>query len=87
MRTLARAPRLRRNGSGSLEPVGDSAESVGDAGSVEIRVGPDAWTAGSPIIVFLRGGLDEEGPCPSDVGGGVTIGVDGVVPSIGGTKP
>jgi hypothetical protein len=53
--------------------------------SVEIRVAPDAWTAGNPIIVFLRGGRDEEGPC--DAGGGVTTGVEGVVPSVGATKP
>jgi hypothetical protein len=63
------------------------AESVADAGSVEIRVARDAWTAGNPIIVFLRGGLDEEGPRARDAGGGVTTGVDGAVPSVGGTKP
>ena len=53
-------------------------------GSVEIRVAPAAWTAGSPIMVFLRGGLDED--ADDDAGGGVTTGVDGV-PSFGGTKP
>lgn len=52
-------------------------------------MGSDARTAGSPIIVFLRGGLEEEeeGPRLSDAGGGVTTGVDGVVPTVGGTKP
>ena len=65
MRTVARAPRLRRNGSGPLEELRAGGDDVdGDAFSVvggcdEGRVAPDDWTAGSPIIVFLRGGLDE----------------------------
>ena len=65
MRTVARAPRLRRNGSGPLEELrAGGADVDGDASAVvggcdEGRVAPDDWTAGNPIIVFLRGGLEE----------------------------
>ena len=64
MRTVARAPRLRRNGSGSLEGRGGSLEPIVDTaaaegGDEEIRRAPDDSTAGKPIIVFLRGGLEE----------------------------
>ena len=50
-------------------------------------VSPDPLTAGNPMIVFLRGGLDEDAPCVCDAGGGVTTGVDGTLPSVGGTNP
>lgn len=64
MRTVALAPRFRRNGSGSLSDLGGSLELIGVAvgamgGAVEIRGAPDDSTAGKPIIVFLRGGLEE----------------------------
>lgn len=67
MRTVARAPRLRRNGSGPLDGlVGRSVDVIGDTvaaigGAVDIGGAPDDSTAGKPIIVFLRGGLDEGG--------------------------
>ena len=35
---------------------------------------PEGRTAGNPIIVFLRGGLEEEAGFISDAGGGVTTG-------------
>lgn len=64
MRTVARAPRLRRNGSGWLEGLGGSLEPIGDTvatdgGDEELPGGRDDGTAGRPIIVFLRGGLEE----------------------------
>ena len=65
MRTVARAPRLRRNGSGLPEEPRSGGTGVdGDTSAVaggcdEGRVAPDDWTAGNPIIVFLRGGLEE----------------------------
>ena len=64
MRTVALAPRLRRNGSGPTEGVGGSVEVIGgtDAvagGAVDIPGGRDDSTAGKPIMVFLRAGLDE----------------------------
>jgi hypothetical protein len=64
MRTLARARRLRRNGSGP-EGEGGASDVVGEPApeaSVEVDGGWDDCTAGKPIIVFLRGGLDGEGP-------------------------
>ena len=39
-----------------------------------MRVAPSDWTADKPIIVFLRGGLEEAGAFMSDAGGGVTTG-------------
>ena len=79
IRTVARAPRLRSNGAGPLELWADGAGVDGDpsalvGGCVESRVAPDDWTAGNPIIVFLRGGLEEEARFISDAGGGVTTG-------------
>jgi len=46
-------------------------------GCVESGVAQDDWTAGNPIIVFLRGGLEEEARFISDAGGGVTTGDSG----------
>ena len=72
---------MRRNGFGPLAFSVGSGVPMRDAvfvvGSVEIRGAPEDWTAGSPTIVFLRGGLEEAG-VPWDesrfrtVGGGVT---------------
>jgi hypothetical protein len=62
MRTLARARRLRRNGSGPEDELGAS-DVVGEpALEAAADGGWDDCTAGKPIIVFLRGGLDGEGP-------------------------
>ena len=79
IRTVARAPRLRRNGWGPLERWGgwddtDGGASAFTGGCVEIRVAPADRTAGNPTIVFLRGGLEDQGFFTSDAGGGVTIG-------------
>ena len=92
MRTVARAPRLRRNGSGSRDGLGGSLEPISDTvatlgGDEEIRGAPDESTAGNPIIVFLRGGLEEYAVFTSGFGGGVTTGgADGDL-STGGTNP
>jgi hypothetical protein len=90
MRTVARAPRLRRNGSGppkcsvgSVEIAGDTVAVVGD--SVETRVPYEDWTAGNPIMVFFFGGLEDTGAFAPDAGGGVTMGGGGV--AVGATKP
>ena len=64
MRTVARAPRFRRNDSGCLEGLGGSDEPIEetvatDGGEEEMGGALDDSTAGKPIIVFLRGGLEE----------------------------
>jgi len=64
MRTVARAPRFRRNGSDSLDGLGGSDEPIADTvaavGGLEEMGGElEDSTAGKPIIVFLRGGLEE----------------------------
>lgn len=92
MRTVARAPRLRRNGSGSPDGLGGSVEPIEDTvaaegGDEETRGGPGESTAGKPIIVLLRGGLEEYAVFTSAFGGGVTTGgADGESP-LRGTKP
>lgn len=72
---------------GPLDAGGELAERVGADDPVEMRVPPDPSTAGNPTIVFLRGGLEEEGPCACDAGGGVTTGVEDAALSVGGTNP
>jgi hypothetical protein len=59
--------------------IGDIVAGMG--GAVDIGGAPDDSTAGKPIIVFLRGGLEEYGVFTSAFGGGVTTGGDeGEVP-------
>lgn len=70
---------MRRNGSGSRDGLGGSLEPIADTvatlgGDEEIRGAPDESTAGNPIIVFLRGGLEEYAVFSLGFGGGVTTG-------------
>ena len=101
MRTVARAPRLRRNGSRlaegpgrSVDVIGETDASMGGAlegGAVTIDGGLDERIAGKPSIVFFRGGLEEYAVLTSDFvsasGGGVTTGGGEAEPTPGGMKP
>ena len=102
MRTVALAPRLRRNGFGPSDGLGGSLAASGgwfDAviGLASMEIGLDdcvefdGWTAGKPITVRFRGGREDAalpGTWPGAGFGAAVMMGRAEVPSLpGGTNP
>jgi hypothetical protein len=101
MRTVALAPRLRRNGCGPLDrlgllpALGGRVDAATGLASMEIGLDGsaacDGWTAGNPMTVRFRGGR-EEAAVPgtgrgSGFGGAVMMGGAEVPSLLGRTNP
>lgn len=101
MRTVALAPRFLRNGSGLPDRLVGDATPAGrtlpieggtsdEGGASDAGGATDPPTAGRPMTVFFRGGLEEYpliGGLGSDCGGGVTTGGGLIEAPAGGTNP